>query len=102
MTLKVSLETTLLTRPFLVKKYVIVKAEIFELKKSKNILFLILNEFLIDFWSRVVKFFDIKKTSKYSRFFVGVDPVELRENPRPAACKEKKTHFQIFNSQSID
>ncbi len=28
MTLKVSLETTLLTRPFLVKKYVIVKAEI--------------------------------------------------------------------------
>jgi hypothetical protein len=27
---------------------------------------------------------------------VGVDPVELRENPRPSACKEKKTSFQII------
>ena len=43
----------------------------------------------------------IKKPRISSRFCVGVDPVEIRENPRPSACKEKKTHFQIFNSQSI-
>ena len=76
MTLKVSLETTLLTPPFLVKKYVIVKAEIFELKKSKNILFLILNEFLIDFWSRVLKFFGIKKVPNISGLDVGVEGFE--------------------------
>jgi hypothetical protein len=38
---------------------------------------------LIDFWSRVLNFFDIKKAPKISRLSVGVDPVELRESPRP-------------------
>ena len=62
-----------------------------------------------------------KKIPKYSGLDVGVDPVGLRENPRllkrkkprkirgllwelrdsnprPSACKEKKTSFQIFNN----
>ena len=29
---------------------------------------------------------------------MGVDPVEIRESPRPAACKEKKTHFPDFHN----
>jgi hypothetical protein len=47
------------------------------------------------------RLFKRKKPRISSRFDVGVDPVEVRENPRPAACKEKKTHFQIFNPHSM-
>jgi hypothetical protein len=37
---------------------------------------------VIDFWSRALKFFDIKKVPNISGLDVGVNPVALRENPR--------------------
>jgi hypothetical protein len=53
-----------------------------------------MNRFLIDFWSRVLKFFDIKKAPKISRHAVGVDPVELRENPRTHRKQKSPENFE--------
>jgi hypothetical protein len=40
--------------------------------------------------------------TKKSRFYRDL-MWELRDsNPRPSACKEKKTNFQIFTTQPID
>jgi hypothetical protein len=58
---------------------------------------------LVDFWSRVLKSFETKKAPKISRLDVGVDPVEVRENPDPLLVRKKRpvSRFLILN-QFID
>jgi hypothetical protein len=58
---------------------------------------------LIDFWSIVLEFFNIKKAPNISRLDVGVDPVEVRENPDPLLVRKKRpiSRFSIL-IQCID